>query len=190
MGWGSVFSSIDDTSVTYYMADKLARSQFVLATASESTSEATGTCIRTLAEGETSEPCNGVTVKVLEITEDVGPCSASGSASCTVDMEGVGAVIMPGSMATATNYAMYPNAYKGLVILDRDAVGVNTVVSIGGDKVNTVTAQLLQGSPVDWTTERVVVKEVVKGSKIVVAGAEAEDTLEAVNDFVAQLRRA
>jgi len=188
---GSVFSSIDDTSVTYYMANKLAKSQFVLATADESTSEAMGTCVRTLGEGETSEPCNGVTVKVLEITEDVGPCSgAGGSASCTVDMEGVGAVIMPDNAATVTRMVPYSNAYQDLVILDRDAVGVNTVVSIGGDKVNTVTAQLLEGSPVDWTTERVVVKEVVQGSKIVVAGAEAEDTLEAVDNFVAQLKRA
>lgn len=187
---GSVFSSVDDTSVTYYMANELARSQFVLATAGESASEAMGTCIRTLAEGETSEPCNGVTVKVLQITEDVGACSASGGTGCTVNMEDVGAVIMPGNVASVTQVVPYANAYKDLVILDRDAVGVNTVVSIGGDKVNTVTAQLLQGSPVDWTTERVVVKEVVKGSKIVVAGAEADDTLEAVDNFISQLRRA
>ena len=187
---GSVFSSVDDTSVTYYMANDLAKAQLVLASADVAGAEA-GTCIRTLAEGETSEPCNGVTVKVLEITEDVGPCTGeAASAACEVDMTGVSAVIMPGDAATATRNVMYPNAYKDLVILDRDAVGVNTVVSVGGDKVNTVTAQLLEGAAVDWTTEKVVVREVVKGSKIVVAGAEAEDTLEAMDQFISELKRA
>jgi len=187
---GSVFSSIDDTSVTYYMANQLAYSQFVLASA-EGTSSATGTCIRTIGEGETTEPCNGVTVTALEITEDVGPCSAAGgSAACVASMEGVSAVILPDNTATVSQVVPYANAYSGLVILDRDAVGVNTLVAIGGDKVNTVTAQLLEGAAVDWTTETVVVREVVKGSKIVVAGAEAADTLTAANQFVSEVRRA
>jgi len=186
---GSVFSSIDDTSVNFNMANKLGHAQFVLASTG-ATAGAESTCVRTLGEGETSEPCNGVTVKVLQITENVGACTAGGaSATCTVNMEGVSPVIMPGNTATATRVVPYADAYKNLVILDRDAAGVNTVVSIGGDRVNTVTQQLLQGSAVDWTTTRKVVREVVQGSKIVVAGAEAADTLEAANDFVNQLRR-
>ena len=76
-----------------------------------------------------------------------------------------------------------------MVILDKDATGVNTLISVGGDKVNTVTAGLLQASPVDWTAETKVVKEVTAGSKIVVAGKEAADTLSAANDFVAQLKK-
>ncbi|NYZ74569.1 hypothetical protein H0O00_05475, partial [Candidatus Micrarchaeota archaeon] len=72
---------------------------------------------------------------------------------------------------------------------DSDAVGVNTLISVGGDKVNSVTADLLQGSAVDWTAETKVVKEVVAGSKIVVAGKEAADTLSAAQDFVAQVRK-
>jgi RNase H-fold protein (predicted Holliday junction resolvase) len=51
-----------------------------------------------------------------------------------------------------------------------------------------VTAELLQGTNPDWS-QRKMVKEVVVGSKIVVAGAEKEDTLEAARDFVAQLTR-
>ncbi len=187
---GSIFSAIDDTSVTYYMANDIGYSQFVLATA-EGTEAAPGTCLRTLAEGETSEPCNGVTVKVIEITEEVGPCGGEGgAAACEVDMTPVSAVIMPDNVASVEQVVRYPNAYRDLVILDRDAVGVNTVISVGGDRVNTVTAELLEGSAVDWTTERKIVREVVQGSKIVVAGAEMEDTLEAANDFVNQVRRA
>ncbi|NYZ77612.1 hypothetical protein H0O02_04855, partial [Candidatus Micrarchaeota archaeon] len=187
---GSVFSSIDDTTVNFNMANKLAHAQYILASTG-ATAGAESTCVRTLAEGETSEPCNGVTVKVLSITETVGACTAGGaSATCAPDMTGVSAVIMPANTATVASKVPYANAYQNQVILDRDAVGVNTVVSIGGDKVNTVTAGLLEGSAVDWTTNRKVVREVVQGSKIVVAGAEAADTLEAANDFISQLRRA
>jgi|GEM_PF-495216 len=186
---GSVFSAVDDTSVTYYMANDLGFSQFILAS-SEMAEAGASTAIRTLAEGE-SATVSGVTVKVLEITEDVGPCTGgSGTTACgTADMSGVSAVIMPDNAATVQKVVPYANAYKNLVILDRDAVGVNTVISVGGDRVNTVTAELLDGS-VDWTTTRKVVKEVVQGSKIVVAGTEMGDTIEAANDFVGQLRRA
>jgi hypothetical protein len=104
-------------------------------------------------------------------------------------MSGVSAVIMPNNAASVDVAVPYTGAYGNLVILDEDAVGVNTLVSVGGDAVNTVTADLLQGSAVDWTVERKVVREVVQGSKIVVAGREAEDTLEAAQDFVGQVQR-
>jgi hypothetical protein len=63
------------------------------------------------------------------------------------------------------------------------------LVSVGGDKVNSVTAGLLQGTPVDWSAETKVVREVVQGSKIVVAGKDASDTLEAASDFVSQVQK-
>jgi hypothetical protein len=103
-------------------------------------------------------------------------------------MTPVSAKIMPNDAATAT--VAMPTAYTGnLVILDSDATGVNTLISVGGDKVNSVTANLLSSAPVDWTTEPKVVREVVAGSKIVVAGKEAADTLEAAQDFVAQVTK-
>ncbi len=42
---------------------------------------------------------------------------------------------------------------------------------------------------VDWTAETTVVREVATG-KIVVAGAEASDTMQAGKDFLAQLQNA
>ncbi|MBU0532899.1 hypothetical protein KKB44_05400, partial [Candidatus Micrarchaeota archaeon] len=91
--------------------------------------------------------------------------------------------------AASVNVATYSN-FGSLVILDTDAVGVGTLVSVGGDQVNSVTADLLSGAPVDWATETKIVREVVQGSKIVVAGAEKEDTLQAAKDFVSQLQKA
>ncbi len=185
---GSKFKSLDDDTVEFDMAHKLGRAQWLLAPASTSAADASKTIV-TLGEGE-STTVSGVTVKVLEITEDVGACSAAGgSVSCTADMSGVSAVIMPNNAPSVTVAMPYTGTYGNLVVLDSDAVGVNTLVSVGGDAVNTVTADLLQGSAVDWTAETKVVREVVQGSKIVVAGKEAADTLDAAKDFVAQVKK-
>jgi hypothetical protein len=185
---GSVFESIDSDTVEFDMAHTLARAQWFLS--SEETEGEAGATIVTLGEGE-STTISGVTVKVLEITETVGACTAAGGgALCAADMSTASAMIMPDSAASVE--AAMPadfGSYGNLVILDEDAVGVNTLVSVGGDRVNTVTANLLAEAPVDWTTETKVVREVVEGSKIVVAGKEADDTLEAAQDFVAQLQK-
>lgn len=185
---GSEFKLIDDNSVEFDMAHKLARAQWFLAPSSTSAGDAEKTVV-TLGEGE-STTVNGVTVKVLEITETVGACSAAGGGvACTADMSGVSAVIMPNNAASVTVAMPYTGSYGSVVILDSDAVGVNTLVSVGGNVVNSVTADLLQGSAVDWTVETKVVREVVQGSKIVVAGREKEDTLAAAQDFVAQVKK-
>jgi hypothetical protein len=186
---GSKFDSQSSSSVTFTMAHKLAYAQWFLAPSAANATSSSKSIV-TLGEGE-STTISGVTVKVLEITEDVGACSASGgSSACTPNMAGVSAVIMPNNAATV-NVAMpyaYSN-YGNLVILDQDAVGVSTLVSVGGDAVNTVTAGLLQSSAVDWSVESKVVREVVQGSKIVVAGKTKEDTLSAAQDFVSQLKK-
>jgi hypothetical protein len=185
---GSEFKSMDDRSVQFNMADKLGKAQWFLGPA-EANATSSETTIVTLGEGE-SKTVSGVTVKVLEITEDVGACSATGgSASCTADMSPVSAVIMPNNAASVSVAMPYTGSYGNLVILDSDAVGVNTLVSVGGDKVNSVTADLLQGSAVDWAGTPKVVKEVVQGSKIVVAGAQAQDTLSAAQDFISQVKK-
>ena len=185
---GSVFSLIDDNTVEFDMAHKLARAQWFLSPSATSAEDASKTIV-TLGEGE-STTVSGVTVKVLEITETVGACSAAGGGvACTADMSGVSAVIMPNNAASVNVAMPYTGNYGNVVILDTDAVGVNTLVSVGGNVVNSVTADLLQGSAVDWTVETKVVREVVQGSKIVVAGREKEDTLAAAQDFVAQVQK-
>ncbi|MBU0591660.1 hypothetical protein KKD40_05560 [Candidatus Micrarchaeota archaeon] len=185
---GTHFKSIDADSVEFDMAHELAHAQWFLA-AADTTTASSSTTVATLGEGE-SVTVSGVTVKVVEITETVGACSSSGGAvACTADMSDVSAVIMPNNVASLEVAQPYAGNYGNLVILDTDAVGVNTLVSVGGDKVNSVTANLLQGSAVDWSAETKVVREVVQGSKIVVAGKDASDTLEAAQDFVSQLQR-
>ena len=185
---GSTFQSMDDRTVQFQMAQKLATAQWFLAPSDMNASSSDQTIV-TLGEGE-STTVSGVTVQVLAITEDVGACSATGAAaSCTADMSGVSAVIMPNNAASVSVSMPYTGDYGNLVVLDSDATGVNTLISVGGDQVNSVTANLLQGSTVDWTATPQVVKEVVQGSKIVVAGATAQDTLAAAQSFVSQVKR-
>ncbi len=95
---------------------------------SETSSASDSTTVVTLGEGE-STTVGGVTVKVLEITEDVGACSAAGGAvSCTADMSGVSAVVMPNNAPSVEVAVPYSGDYGNLVILDTDAVGLNTFI--------------------------------------------------------------
>jgi len=183
---GSKFESISSNQVSFSMASDLAHAQWYLA--SVAASAEAGTTVWTGGEGDQTT-VSGVTVKIKEITE-TATCAggAGGAPACTPDMTGVSAVIMPNNAATVTAYAPYDfSKYSPLVLLDKDAVGVSTVISVGGDAVNEVTKSILAGTPVDWDAQPKMVKEVVKGSKIVVAGKTAQDTTDAANDFVGQL---
>jgi len=183
---GSKYESTSTSSVSFSMANDLAHAQWYLA--SVAASAEAGTTVWTGGEGD-STTVSGVTVKIKEITE-TATCAggAGGAPACAPDMTGVSAVIMPNNAATATSMTPYDfSKYSPLVMLDKDAVGVSTVISVGGDAVNEVTKSILAGTPVDWDAQPKMVKEVVKGSKIVVAGKTAQDTTDAANDFVGQL---
>jgi hypothetical protein len=156
-----------------------------------STNATPGTTQLVLKEGETGT-VSGVTIKAKSIDE-TSVCSggAGGSPACTPDMTPVSATLLKdgtvvsGALSAATPYDF--SKYTPLVVLDSDAVGVSTVISVGGDAVNTVTKSILSGTTVNWDTESVMVKEVVKGSKIVVAGKTAADTTTAASEFLANL---
>ncbi|HIH22732.1 TPA: hypothetical protein HA238_03325 [Candidatus Micrarchaeota archaeon] len=95
---------------------------------------------------------------------------------------------MPEDKASVMAALPYTGSLAGLVVLDKDASDTDVLVMVGGPAVNTVTAAALEGSAVDFTATPVVVKEVVAGKKIVVAGLTADDTLSAAADFVSQLK--
>jgi|GEM_PF-6024999 len=111
-----------------------------------------------------------------------------GTSTCSVDMDCVIPIIMPFNAQSVIVAKPYAYGYGNLLILDSDAVGVRTIISVGRPQTNSVTSELLMGSEIDWDVDRKVVKEIVQGSKIVVAGATPEDTLSAAGDFIAQMR--
>ena len=184
---GSQFVAVDDESVQFKVAKDLAYAKFVLAAAEGSSSSEATTKI--LAEGDETT-ISGVKIKVKDISETVGACSVGTGAApaCTVDTTGVSAVIMPEDKASVMAALPYTGSLAGLVVLDKDASDTDVLVMVGGPAVNTVTAAALEGSAVDFTATPVVVKEVVAGKKIVVAGLTADDTLSAAADFVSQLK--
>ncbi|MEM4335946.1 MAG: S-layer protein [Candidatus Anstonellales archaeon] len=148
----------------------------------------TFTCEK-IPEGGTCNVGN-VSIKVKSIDEVVAPCSVSGGA-CAV--ESVNAQIvdennqaMGAEVKASVPYTLTSN----LMYLDTEATGLGTgvVITVGGQAVNTVTAAALEeaGMTID-STNNVVVKEV--GNKIIVAGYTAEDTLAAVDQFLAGVKR-
>lgn len=186
---GSLFSAIEDTSITAYFANKLGKAQWYLASSSANTSSSS-TAVKTLKEGE-STTVSGVTVKAKSI-DQTATCAggSSGTPACTADMTGVSAVIMPKNAKMVQ--ASIPYAYSNfgpLVMLDKDATSVSTVVSVGGPMVNTVTKSIMSGGTHDWSASPKLVKEYVAGSKIVVAGKSASDTTAAAADFIKQVKR-
>ena len=90
------------------------------------------------------------------------------------------------SASAATFYGLTSN----LVYLDTDNVALDTgvIITVGGDKVNTVTKNAIAGSDVDFAATPVVVKQI--GNKIIVAGLNPEDTMAAGQQFVAALTKA
>jgi hypothetical protein len=186
---GSKFKSIDKQSVRFDMANDLARAQWFLASVSANATP--GTTQLTLKEGETGT-VSSVTIKAKSI-DQTAVCAggAGGSPACTPNMSGVSAMVLTDGLnpaATVTGATPYAfSKYTPLVMLDKDAVGVSTVISVGGDAVNTVTKSILSGATVDWSANPVMVKEVVAGSKIVVAGETAADTTKAADDFIKNL---
>lgn len=111
-----------------------------------------------------------------------------GTSTSSVDTDCVIPVIMPHNAQSVIVAEPYTYPYGNLLVLDSDAVGVRSLISVGRPETNSVTSSLLMDSAIDWDANRMVVKEVVQGSKIVVAGATPEDTIAAAQAFVSHLR--
>jgi uncharacterized protein (DUF1786 family) len=95
---------------------------------------------------------------------------------------------MPNNAPTVSAQQMYALT-SNMVVLDRDATALDTgtIITVGGDVVNTVTADAIAGSGIDFQAQPVVVRAI--GNKIVVAGLTPEDTITAGQQFVAALTR-
>lgn len=191
---GTICKELSDTVFTLKVPkQKVAHPQYVLSTAEASASAGSG-YQATLGEGEsyTVPGTGGVVVKVKEITEDVGACGvgAGGAPACTVDSSGLSALVLADGRNPRASYeGSTMGTVSNLVVLDRDAVGADVLVSVGGPAVNAVTKSLLEGASINFETDRKVVREIVPGKKIIVAGLTADDTLTAARDFIADLKR-
>jgi len=186
---GTQFKSGSDRSREFRVPKSLLKASYTFATAETAEAEP-DTNTYTLHEGEEAVVgTTGVKVLVKSIDQQLTPCTVGAAAGAgTCDMSSVSAVIMPDNTPTVETSVPY-KLTSNLVMLDRDATGLDTgvVITVGGDQVNTVTAEAIAGSDVDFEATPVVVKAI--GNKIVVAGMYADDTLTAANQFVSSLKR-
>ncbi|VVB57883.1 Uncharacterised protein [Candidatus Anstonella stagnisolia] len=186
---GSRTESVGTSDATIKVAKKVAQPTFTFG-GNDVVATAANTADYTLGEGD-SQTFGGVKVTVGKIDQTVGSCtatSAGGAPACTVDSSAVKAVISPNNQAEVVATLPY-KLTSSLVVTDKEAPTSGVVIAVGGPVVNTVTADMLRDSSVDFKTDSVVVKEVVPSSKIVVAGATAADTLTAAQQFIDGIRR-
>ena len=145
-----------------------------------------GTSTVTKAVGE-SETVGDVVVKVKDIAETVGACTAAGGA-CTVDKTALKATLDNGETSKDMWVPYDMKATDRLVISDAETPTAQNLILVGGPVVNTVTASALSGTDVKIDKPGVYIStEIGKTGKIVVAGYTAQDTQDAAAKFIADL---
>ncbi len=187
---GTQFVSPSKTSKSFKVPKDLLKATYTFATSAAANATPDTTTL-ILGEGdEATVGTTGVKVKVLNITESLTPCTfgTGAGAAPTCDMSGVSAVIMPNN-APSVQAEQHSALTSNMVVLDSAATGLDTgtVITVGGDVVNTVTAGAIAGQGVDFAAQPVVVRAI--GNKIVVAGLNAQDTISAAQQFVAGVTR-
>ncbi|MFA5929533.1 MAG: S-layer protein [Candidatus Micrarchaeia archaeon] len=183
---GSKILSVGTSDVSMKIARKLGQAAFQFAYADTSGAAATADQY-VMGVGE-SKVFGGVTVKVAAIDANAGSCSVlgtGGAPACTVDATSLNAVISPANAASVQVSQPY-KLTSSMVLLDSEAVS-GVAITVGGPMVNTVTAEALKDSNVNFDVDNVVVKEI--GNKIVVAGKTASDTMAAADQFIAGVQR-
>ncbi|MEM4295999.1 MAG: S-layer protein [Candidatus Anstonellales archaeon] len=168
----------------------VATAQFVFAPSTAASAQP-NTQEVTLREGDTTT-IGDVTVKAKKIDATATPTvSGAGAGSGTVTgLDRLSAVIVSkdglekvSSLKAATRVPVS----DALVITDEQASGVATKIIVGGPAVNSAAADALSAAGLEITPQNNVVVKATDSKTIVVAGYTADDTVKAVNDFLAQL---
>ena len=183
---GSKIDTRSSNSITLKMAKKLGEMQYQLATSGANTTSA-GVSSVTLAEGG-QVSVQDSTVKLKSVTETVGACSLSGgNATCTADKAAMKAVLDTGAASGSFSVPYKLSATERLVVLDSEAPSAESLVLVGGQLVNTVTARTISGTDVKIDRPGVKVVKAVTDQRIVVAGYSADDTTAAASQFISEL---
>jgi len=181
---GSKFASIGTTSASMKMAKKVCEGVYYMKTTGTSPNEPV--TVGPLGEGEsTTGLAGGIVIKVNEITEDVGTCTAeAGAATCTVT--GLDALTATPSVTSTVIPTDLDTSANKLVVLDKNADKTATLIVVGGNTVNTIADEIVQSSNIDLMTDTVVVRA-IGTNRILVAGYTAQDTMTAGDQFIQAL---
>ncbi|MEM4385490.1 MAG: hypothetical protein QXD03_02965 [Candidatus Anstonellales archaeon] len=178
---------------TVKVSREVRRAQLFFKATDMGTVEPESVQLKNLVEGETRDvPGTDIKVRVDKINVETRLVGTVSGGVATPDLSNVRAVIRDGTTRTTSMMVAtpaYTTGYPDVVVLDNSPeASAGTVILVGGPVVNSKTADVLQGTQNPLSaTNRVLVREVAQG-KIVVAGWEAADTLQAVEQFLAQLR--
>jgi hypothetical protein len=186
---GSKITSLGSNDAKIMVAKRLGMPTFEFAMADTSASTSANEYI--LGVGD-QQVFGGVTVKVKAIDANAGSCSVvgpGGKPACSVDSASLTAVISPDNQASVEVSQPFDIAKMTtkMVGMDSEGAGTGVAILVGGPMVNTMTADTLKDTTVNLQTDGPVVKEF--GSKIVVAGYTAADTVAAADTFIAGITR-
>ena len=189
---GSKFTSVAQTSAAFKIAKKVCEAVYYVKTSGTSPSEPIQ--VGPLGEGESTVGLSGgISIKVTQISEDVGTCTAAtGSATCTVTgLETVGTSINGlGDPVSGAYYAKVPTGLdtktSPIIVLDTNADRNTNLVVVGGNTVNTVADEIIRSSSIDLRTETVVMRA-IGTNRILVAGYSPQDTATAGDQFIQAL---
>ncbi|VVC71848.1 Uncharacterised protein [uncultured archaeon] len=184
---GSKFTSISSTSAAVKVAKKVCEAQYYMKTSG--TAPNAPIQVGPLGEGESTVGlAGGISIKVTQITEDVGTCTA-GAAGSTCQVTGLDALTATPSVTSTVIPTDLDTAANKLVVLDRDADTTATLIVVGGNQVNTVADEIIRSSAIDLRTTPVVVRA-IGTNRILVAGFTAQDTVSAGDQFIQALIQA
>jgi hypothetical protein len=188
---GSEFSGQSSSTRTVKVPKAVRHVQLVVKPTSVNASR-NSEIIGPLHEGDEATVGGSITVKVssIDVTTSAAVSGGATGGAAAANMSGVSAVIKDASgasMATLAAKDVYAVDESAFVYLDSQAPATGTVITVGGPKVNRVTATAMQGAAVELSaTSPVLVKEA--GDKIIVAGWTAADTISAASEFIAALK--
>ena len=180
---GSEVASIGTTSLTYDVARSLDNLQFVVGPAGGSNSTSTSKLYGPYGVGQATNIQN-VTIGSVNAT-----CTFTTS-SCNVT--GLGSLTASPSVSVATVANPLNTAQTPLTVLDSQARNSSTLIVVGSKYVNSVAAQIFAQNPpfaknFGPTGADSVVVQAIGGNRILVAGYTANQTVQAGNQFIADL---
>ncbi|MCX6773447.1 MAG: S-layer protein [Candidatus Micrarchaeota archaeon] len=186
---GTEFSGESSTSRTFKVPKSERHVLLSVAPTSVNASQ-NAEVIGPLHVGDSKTVGGSITVKVDAIDVQTSASVSGGSvAGCVADVSGQTAVIKDAAGASVSKLVA-KDVYavpSDLVMLDSQASDAKTIITVGGNKVNTVTAAAMQGAAVDLSASNPVVVKEIEG-KIIVAGWSAADTLTATSNFIAGMK--
>ena len=180
---GSVVQTISPTSVTVNFAKSVGMLQFIASASNATVANTTTHVVGPIKIGQSVPGLANVTVENVTAS-----CAVSASAgNCTVS--GVSNLTATPSVTQAVTPVKLNTATTPLAVLDSNANNASTLIVVGSKYVNSVAAQVFAQNPSLNSSfgPGSVVVQAFGGSRILVAGYTANQTVQAGNQFIQDL---